>query len=88
MISSISSHEIIKAVILDLKNFLWIATSGDAVITPKGIKKILANSVSKFWIDGKPAVINGLRKLRNPPSCLKFFYFTNYFHNIFYFIIC
>ena len=74
MISSISSHEIIKAVILDLKVFLWIATSGDAAITPKGIKKILANSVSKFLIDRKPAVINDRRKFSFLP---KIFYFAS-----------
>ena len=89
LISYIFSHETIKAVVPDLKIFIWIATSvGDtAAIKPKGIKKILANSVSNLLINGKSAVINGLRKLRNPPSCLKFFYFTNHYHNIFYLFI-
>ena len=35
---------------------------------PNEIKTCLANGVSTRFINGKPAVINGLRKLRNPPS--------------------
>ena len=34
---------------------------------PKGKKAFLANGVSIFFINGKPAVINGLRKFKNPP---------------------
>ena len=38
------------------------------VDNPNGNKIFLANSVSIFFINGKPAVINGLRKFKNPPS--------------------
>ena len=31
-------------------------------------KTYLAKGVSQFFINGKPDCINGLRKLRNPPS--------------------
>ena len=39
-----------------------------AAIDLNGIKTFLANVVSTFFINGKPAVINGLTKLRNPSS--------------------
>ena len=35
---------------------------------PNGMKILLANGVSTLFINGKPAVIDGLRKLRNPLS--------------------
>ena len=44
-----------------------------AVVNPEGTKTLLGDGVSKCFINGKPAVINGLRKLRNPPSWLVFF---------------
>ena len=47
-------------------NFFWIAAS--SVDNPNGIKTILVNGVRKVFINGKPAVINGIRKLRIPPS--------------------
>ena len=34
---------------------------------PNRNKTFLANGVSTYFIDGKPAVINGLRKFKNPP---------------------
>ena len=37
---------------------------------PNGTKTVLAKNVSNFFIKGKSAVINGLRKLRKPPYCL------------------
>ena len=37
-------------------------------INPKCYKTLFANGISIFFINGKPAIINGLRKLRNPPS--------------------
>ena len=37
-----------------------------AVVNPEGTKTLLGDGVSKCFINGKPAVINGLRKLRNP----------------------
>ena len=39
-----------------------------AAVNPNLIGTILANVVSLFFIIGKLADINGLRKLRNPPS--------------------
>ena len=41
-----------------------------ATVNPNGIKMFLANVVSTLFINDKPAVINGLRKLRNPCSWL------------------
>ena len=38
------------------------------VINPNGTKKFLASGVSTFFINGKPIVINCLRKFKNPPS--------------------
>ena len=53
-------------------NFFWIAAfvANIAVDKPNGIKTLSANGVSTFFINGKPTVINGRKKLRNPPSCL------------------
>ena len=39
-----------------------------AAVYPNGIKTILANDVSTFFINGKEVIINGLRKLENHPS--------------------
>ena len=73
MILSISSLE--TSVVLDSKIFFWIAASAtDATaINHKGSKILLANDLSTFFIKGKPAVISGLTKLRNPPFWLLFF---------------
>ena len=56
--------------------FFWIGASvaGAAAVNPDGIKTLLANSVSTCFINGKPADINGLRKLRNPPFWLLVFF--------------
>ena len=41
-----------------------------AVVNPSGIKILLANGVSTFFINGRPTYINGPRNLpRNPPDC-------------------
>ena len=46
----------------------WIKDVAEAaVVNPNGTKTHLANSGSKFFINGKPAVIKELIKLRNPP---------------------
>ena len=37
---------------------------------PNRIKRLLDNGASALFINGKPAVINGLKKLTNPPSWL------------------
>ena len=53
----------------DPKFFFRIAASVDAAaVNPKGIRTPIAKGMSIFFINGKPAVINGLRKLINPPS--------------------
>ena len=39
----------------------------------KGTKKILAKGFSKFFINGKLTEVNGLRKLRNPPTWFAIF---------------
>ena len=36
-------------------------------VNPNGTKTLLAIGVSTFSINGRPAVINGLKNLRNPP---------------------
>ena len=69
MVSSISSSKIMNAVALDPKIFFWIAASVSdaAVVNLNSIKTVLANGVSTFFIYGKPAAINGLRKLSGAP---------------------
>ena len=70
-----------------------------AAVNPNVTKVLLGNSVSAFFINGKPAVINGLRKLRNPPFKLiilvlvplkksSIFQGSDYFYSIFYLIVC
>ena len=62
MISYISLFEIISAVMPDPKIFFWIdASVADAVVVnSKDTKTLLPNGVSTLFINGKPAVINGL----------------------------
>ena len=52
--------------------FSWIAASSAGIPADKlnGIKTILADGVSTFLINGKPAVINRLIKFKNPLSWL------------------
>ena len=64
MISFISLFKTINVVTPDtqvLKNFDTIPA-----VNPSGNKTILVNSASALFINGKPADINGLRKLGNP----------------------
>ena len=52
--------------------FLWIAASiADAsAVIPNGIKMLLANGLSTFFIIGNPVFSNGSKSLRkNPPYC-------------------
>ena len=76
---SIYSFEIISAVVRggkskgrpDTKILFEIAASvadADAAVNSNGIKTLLANGVSRYFINVKPAVINGLRKMINSPS--------------------
>ena len=56
MISPISSFEIVNIVIPDPKISLCIPVSAadDVAVNPKGIKILLANSLSKFFVKNKP----------------------------------
>ena len=44
-----------------------------AVSVANGIKTLLVRGVSMFFVNGKPTVINGPRKLRNRPSWVVIF---------------
>ena len=72
---SIYSFGIINVVVLDSEIFFWIDTSVSdiAADTPNGIKTILSNGANTFSINGETAIINRLRKLRNPPPWLLIF---------------
>ena len=72
LISSISLFEIISTLIPNPKISNWTAASvGDATaVNPNSTKTHLANGLSSLFIDGKPVFINGLTKLRGPPSWL------------------
>ena len=53
-------------------SFFWIAASvaDRAVVSPNGIKRLLANALSTFFINGKSVFSNGSRSLlRNDPYC-------------------
>ena len=73
--SSIFSFEINYAVIPDPWMFFWKAASvaDIAADNPIGNKRLLARGVSKLFIYGESAVINGLIKLRSLPSWLVIF---------------
>ena len=68
----ISSFEIFSVVIPDPNIFAWIAVSvADAApVNPNGIKTILANGLSTFFIKGNPVFSSGHKGLpKNPPDC-------------------
>ena len=72
MISFIASLEIINFVVPDPNIFLWIAASvaDAAAVNHNGIKMLLANVLSTFFIKGKQKFSNGPESLpKNPPSC-------------------
>ena len=56
-------------------NIFWIVASvaDIAADNPNGSKTFLANGISTLFINGKPAVINVLRKFNNPLSLLVIF---------------
>ena len=71
IISFISSFEIIKDVVPDPNIFLCIPASAAyaAVVNPKGIKILLANSLITFFITGNPVFNNEPSNLlKNPPD--------------------
>ena len=50
--------------------FFGIAASVAAAVNPYGNRTLLANSLSTFFIKGKPVFSNGPRSLsKNPPNC-------------------
>ena len=56
-----------------LRFFLCIpASAADAAaVNPRGIKKVLANSLITFFINGYPVYSNGPSNLpKNPPGCI------------------
>ena len=55
--------------------FFGIATSAADIPAdnPDGNKTLSAKGVSTVFINCKPAVVNGLRKVKNPPSWLVIF---------------
>ena len=68
--SSISSLDIIGVVVPDPKIFLCFPafTANSTAVNPNGIKKLLANCLIPFFINGNHVINNGLRTLpRNTP---------------------
>ena len=63
MISFISTFEIINVVILGPKIFFLKSASVivAAAVNPNGIKTLLANSVSTFFLKGKPVLVMDLK---------------------------
>ena len=59
----------------DQKTFFWIAASvaDIAADNPNSNKTVLDRHISRLFINGKPSVINGFRKLKNPPPWLVIF---------------
>ena len=57
----------------DPKIFLWIAASvaaAAAAVDSSGIKMLLANGLSTFFIKGNPVFSNGLKSLpKSLPGC-------------------
>ena len=70
MISSISSVEIINAVMPYPTIFFFIDASltDTATVNANETKMLLANGMSAFFINSKPTKVNGLIKLRHAPS--------------------
>ena len=72
MISFISRFESISVVLPETKMFFWIAAffTDAASVNPNGIKTLLVNDSSKFFIKGKVMFCSGPRSLpKNPPDC-------------------
>ena len=73
MISSLSLFKNYQCCACQMENFLWITVSAaDAVaVNPSGIKILLANGLSLFFINGKTVFNNGPRSPpRIPPDCI------------------
>ena len=67
MISSFSLYDFVSVVMSDPKVFFWIVESvADAApVDPDGLKTLLANGLSTFFIKIKPVFSNGPRSLPN-----------------------
>ena len=67
MILSITWFEIIYVIILDLKVFSWITESvagaAAAAVNSNGIRILEANGLSTLFINSKPFLSNGIRKI-------------------------
>ena len=83
VISFISSFEIISVVIPDPYIWFLIAASvaDVAAINCNGMKILLVNVVSTFFVNGNPDLTNGPRNFRNSPFWLIIF-FCSFFKNI------
>ena len=69
MASSIYSFEIINVVTSATNIFFWIAASVADTVNLKGVKTLLSNSVSTFFIKHKLVFSNGPRGLpKGPPD--------------------
>ena len=72
MTSFISSFETFNVVVYDPSILLWIAASVAyvAAVNPNGIKTLLANCLSRFFIKGKPVFSNSPNDLpEKSPDC-------------------
>ena len=72
MTSFIYSIEIIYVIVPKLWSFIWIAASvaDAATANPIGMKALLANGVSIFFIKNKAVFSNGTRSPpKNTPDC-------------------
>ena len=71
IMSFISSFDIIKVVAPGPKIFLCIPAPAAAAVNYNGIKTLLANGGSTFFINGKTIFSNESRNLaRNSPDCI------------------
>ena len=70
MISFISSLEIINVVLPEPDVFLWIAASvaDAAVVSPNGIKTLLANGLSTFFTKGNLVFNNCPKSVPKNPA--------------------
>ena len=72
MTSFIYSIEIIYVIVPKMWSFIWIAASvtDAATANPIGMKALLANGVSIFFIKNKAVFSNGTRSpTKNAPDC-------------------
>ena len=75
IISFFSSSQFIYVVVPDPEIFFWITAfvADAAAVNLNETKTRLANGMRIFFINGKRAIINGLKTLRNPLSWMEIF---------------